>query len=124
MDYEGIPGSELTGAQKQDLLNLVEVYVSTLAPGHSAVRMAEVAQHINTTYFSWVGSSEDDAVFYYRIHSPVVLIEFDHQNPVGTPRPEGAEGPLRQHIHTALRTPNGNDYGKDLLRQHLIDHPH
>ena len=26
--------------------------------------------------------------------------------------------PTRQHIHTVVRTPNGNDYGKDLLRQH------
>jgi GNAT superfamily N-acetyltransferase len=30
----------------------------------------------------------------------------------------------RQHIHTIVRTPNGNDYGKDLLRQHLEQHPH
>ena len=30
------------------------------------------------------------------------------------------------HIHTVVRTPNGNDYGKDLLRQHLeqYKHPH
>jgi hypothetical protein len=26
--------------------------------------------------------------------------------------------PSRNHIHTIVRTPNGNDYGKDLLRQH------
>lgn len=26
--------------------------------------------------------------------------------------------PIRQHIHAVVRTPNGNDYGKDLLRQH------
>jgi hypothetical protein len=26
--------------------------------------------------------------------------------------------PSRDHIHTVVRTPNGNDYGKDLLRQH------
>jgi hypothetical protein len=24
----------------------------------------------------------------------------------------------REHIHVVVRTPNGNDYGKDLLRQH------
>jgi hypothetical protein len=23
-----------------------------------------------------------------------------------------------------VRTPNGNDYGKDLLRQHYLQHPH
>ena len=32
--------------------------------------------------------------------------------------------PSRQHIHTVVRTPNGNDYGMDLLRQHRqqVDH--
>jgi hypothetical protein len=26
--------------------------------------------------------------------------------------------PYHEHVHTVVRTPNGNDYGKDLLRQH------
>ena len=61
--------------------------------------------------------------FYYRIHSPVLLIEFDHQIPVALwdrkkPRP----GPVKTHIHTVVRTPNGNDYGKDLLKEHLEQH--
>jgi hypothetical protein len=30
----------------------------------------------------------------------------------------------REHIHVIVRTPNGNDYGQDLLRQHLLQHPH
>jgi hypothetical protein len=32
--------------------------------------------------------------------------------------------PTRDHIHTVVRTPNGNDYGKDLLRQHYARHDH
>jgi len=32
--------------------------------------------------------------------------------------------PNRQHIHCVVRTPNGNDYGKDILRQHYQAHPH
>jgi hypothetical protein len=31
---------------------------------------------------------------------------------------------VRQHIHAVIRTPNGNDYGADLLRQHHDAHPH
>jgi hypothetical protein len=27
-------------------------------------------------------------------------------------------------IHVIVRTPNGDDYGKDLLRQHLASRPH
>ena len=59
----------------------------------------------------------------YRIHSPVVLIEFDHQTPVALRHLEQGK-PTREHIHTVVRTPNGNDYGKDLLRQHYQQHPH
>lgn len=57
-----------------------------------------------------------DDVFYYRIHSPVIFIEFDHQGPVALPGPRNVA--IRDHIHSVVRTPNGNDYGKDLLRQH------
>jgi hypothetical protein len=34
--------------------------------------------------------------------------------------------PSRRHIHTVVRTPNGNDFGVDLLRQHHERHhgPH
>jgi hypothetical protein len=60
-------------------------------------------------------------VFYYRIQSPVILIEFDHQTPVAL---EGPRVPTRRHVHTIVRTPNGNDYGKDLLRQHYEQHRH
>ena len=32
------------------------------------------------------------------------------------------EEPARTHIHTIVRTPNGNDYGKDLLKQHYAQY--
>ena len=32
--------------------------------------------------------------------------------------------PTREHIHSVVRTPNGNDYGKDLLRQHYAERRH
>jgi hypothetical protein len=61
-----------------------------------------------------MGERTDDGVFYYRVHSPVVLIEFDHEAGVALANDE----PSRNHIHAVVRTPNGNDYGTDLLRQH------
>jgi hypothetical protein len=54
----------------------------------------------------------------------VILIEFDHQRPVGTRHLSDPSRPTRQHIHAVVRTPNGNDYGRDLLRQHYLQHPH
>ena len=31
---------------------------------------------------------------------------------------------MREHIHTVVRTPNGNDYGRDYLRQHYAQFAH
>jgi hypothetical protein len=53
----------------------------------------------------------------------VVLIEFDHQRPAVL-RHLYPNAPMRQHVHVVVRTPNGNDYGKDLLRQHYERHKH
>jgi hypothetical protein len=123
LDYIGIRAAELTPPQKAQLLALIETYVSHQRDGHARVKMEEVHRHADDTWFGWIGGTGPESVFYYRIQSPVVLIEFDHQGPIamrGLPR--GV--PTRQHIHTVIRTPNGNDYGKDLLRQHHARHPH
>jgi hypothetical protein len=91
--------------------------------GHAKIKLSEVRQLLDRTYFAWIGATDAQAVFYYRIHSPVVLIEFDHQTPAGL-RHLYPNAPYKEHIHVVIRTPNGNDYGKDLLRQHYEKHPH
>jgi hypothetical protein len=121
LPHAGIPGSELTPAQRALLTDVVAEYVGNMPEGHAKVRMAEVRSHLDDTYFCWIGEADADAVFYYRIHSPVILIEFDHQSPVALP---GERVPSRSHVHTVVRTPNGNDYGKDLLKQHYEKHAH
>ena len=116
LDYAGLRASELSSEQRELLLALVEEYVGNMSDGHAEVKMAEVEQHLDQTYFAWIGEFGPESTFYYRVHSPVILIEFDHQRPIflrHLPR-----RPTRQHIHSVIRTPNGNDYGKDLLRQH------
>jgi hypothetical protein len=123
LQYVGIPGALMSSEQRARLEHLIALYVGNMRDEHAAVRMEQVQAHLDDTYFAWIGGIEDDSVFYYRIFSPVILIEFDHQNPANLrhlypPRPN------RQHIHTVVRTPNGNDYGKDLLRQHYALHPH
>jgi hypothetical protein len=122
MPYVGLPGTQLTVGQRTMLLELVGEYVGNMTEGHAKVRMDEVRAHLDRTHFAWAGGASDDAVFYYRIHSPVILIEFDHQSPVALQGPRGV--PSRAHIHSVVRTPNGNDYGKDLLRQHYEKHKH
>ena len=119
LDYIGIKCNELDKRQKEQLLDLINVYVGNMAKGHAKVKLTEVKKHLDGTYFGWMGGTDKDSVFYYRIQSPVILIEFDHQRPVALNR---SSIPTRQHTHTVVRTPNGNDYGKDLLRQHYKLH--
>jgi len=122
VDYQGLPALEMTANQKMTLLNLASLYINNMKKGQAKIKMEEVKKYIDKTYFTWIGKTDENAVFYYRIHSPVVLIEYDHQAPVGVPG--SGSSPSKNHIHTIIRTPNGNDYGKDLLRQHLEQHPH
>lgn len=119
LDYAGLPAADLDASQKDLLRGVIESFVGTMDGEHSKIKMQEVEQHLDRTYFSWIGGTTDSSVYYYRVHSPVLLIEFDHQRRVA---PFRSAEPSRDHIHAVLRTPNGNDYGKDLLRQHMIDH--
>jgi hypothetical protein len=121
LPYAGIHASELSASQKALLTEVIAEYVGNMDEGHAKVRMAEVRAHLDDTYFGWIGEANPDSVFYYRIHSPVILIEFDHQTPIAL---KGPKEPGRLHVHTVVRTPNGNDYGKDLLRQHYEQHKH
>jgi hypothetical protein len=121
LDFAGVNGATMTAAQKQQLVKLIGLYVGNMDDGHAKVKMEEVRRHLDTTHFAWIGGATDKSAYYYRIQSPVVLIEFDHQLPVGVP---GPRVPVREHIHTVIRTPNGNDYGHDLLRQHYAQHKH
>jgi len=118
--YKGLKLSSIDKSQKTILEELIFEYVGNMKEGHSKIRMEEILAHIDETYFSWIGSTNGVGPFYYRIHSPVVMIEFDHQKPIFL---KGST-PSRKHVHTIVRTPNGNDYGKDLLKQHLEAHHH
>lgn len=112
--YEGVPASALDARQRDRLMSLVAAYVGYLPTGPLAARLAQIEGHLDSTWWSWIGGYADDDPFYYRIQSPVVMIEFDHHSGVWLANQE----PAKCHIHTVVRTPNGNDYGKDLLRQH------
>ena len=88
--------------------------------GHARVKVDEVRSHLSETDFAWTGETGPTSAFYYRILSPVVLIEYDLQaaGPIGKAIGNSDTIPTRNHVHSVPRTPNGNHYGKDLLRQH------
>lgn len=118
--YEGLKGSELSATQRRDLMDLVDKYLACLPEGPRAARIAEVEHHLAETHFCWIGGFSEASAFYYRVQSPVTFIEFDHHAGVFLTNAE----PAKFHVHTIVRTPNGNDYGFDLLRQHYQSAPH
>jgi hypothetical protein len=125
LDYAGLRAKELPDGARRKLRDLIQLYVGNLDDGHTRVKMNEVDRHIENTWFAWIGDSKPESAFYYRVQSPVILIEFDHQRPANLARfASDAKAPTQQHVHCVVRTPNGNDYGKDLLRQHYLAHPH
>jgi fructose-1,6-bisphosphatase/inositol monophosphatase family enzyme len=120
--YQGVAGEDMTDAQRRVLLGLTDIYVGWTASAHGRVRRTEIESHLDETWFSWYGGTGDDDPFYYRVHSPVILIEFDHHPGVAFDNLV----PSRHHVHTVVRTPNGGDYGADLLGRHHehYDHSH
>ena len=126
--YAGIPATELDADQRAALLALIGLWVGKMDDGHAAVKMEDVAAHLDDTHLAWIGETELASVFYDRIHSPDVLIEFDHQEPGHLGRDSdfygGETGPSRFHIHAIIRTPNGNDDGRYLLAEHDATSPH
>ena len=116
--YAGLPASGLSSQQRESLLRLVRTYAQRLPDGPATAFMAGVERHLDDTHVAWIGGSGDQDAFYYRVHSPVVLIEYDCHPGVFLDNDE----PEPFHVHTIVRTPNGGDYGRDLLRRHLARH--
>lgn len=116
--YEGIKGSELSSEQQRLLLDLVDVYINRSPDLHAEAKRRQVEDHLDETRFCWRGGHDDVAAFYYRVHSPVLWVEYDNHPGIFLDNEE----PERFHVHTIVREPNGNDYGKDLLAKHYAIH--
>lgn len=110
--FEGIRVTDMPAPARDIVLALVAEFLILLPAGPRAARMREVTDCLDETWFSWIGGHAPGDVFYYRVQSPVLLVELDHHCGVfldyDTPKPF--------HIHTVLRTPHGNDYGRAYVR--------
>ena len=111
--FEGVLVADMPEEARRRVLDVVARFVKLLPEGPRAARMREVDAHLDETWFSWIGGHAPGDVFYYRVQSPVVIAELDHHCGVfldyDTPKPF--------HVHTVLRTPHGNDYGRAWVRQ-------
>jgi hypothetical protein len=111
--FEGVRVAELPAVAQRAALEIAESFVRLLPAGPRAARLREIAAHLDETWFSWIGGTAAGDVFYYRLQSPVLIAELDHHCGVFL----DYDVPQPFHIHTVLRTPHGNDYGRNWVRQ-------
>jgi hypothetical protein len=107
-DYEGLLVSNLSKEQ----MHLLERLIAEFA--HNAEYEAASAQidaireaGWDKLWFSWRGPVDPGSKFYYRLHGPRILIEYNRQN--------------ANHDHMVVRDPS-NDYGEDWLGKHYEEH--
>ena len=112
--YEGVLVSSMPPEALAVLDEVVEDFIAYLPDGPRAARRREIQEHYGESWFSWIGGWEGQEAFYFRLQSPVVVMELDHHTGVFLSNDE----PAPFHMHTVLRTPNGNDYGRELVRQY------
>ena len=108
----GLPASEMTAAERDLLMRLVDVYTSAMANDVAADRIAKIRKAGSEKIaFAWAGASEPHKKHYYRVQGPSFLVEYDNtQNDAN-------------HIHSVWRDFDG-DFGRDLLREHVKSSPH
>ncbi|KAJ5991978.1 hypothetical protein N7451_007702 [Penicillium sp. IBT 35674x] len=108
----GIRVSEFSDSSKDILMQLIETFIDFIPNGSLNAKMGDIKAHLDDTWFMWMGNYTDEDPFHFRINSPVLICEFDHE--CGMYLSNSAPG--RFHVHSVVRTPNGNDYGRELLR--------
>lgn len=107
----GIAAAQLTPAQREKLVALIQLYLARWRPELAGETFAKItAAGLEQVTFGWAGKTDRSGARYYRIQGPTFLIEFDNfQNQAN-------------HIHTTVREFKG-DFGHDLLAEHYArDH--
>jgi len=110
--YEGILVTEMSIESQAIIDAIVTDSLRHLPFGAASRRYREFGEHIDETWFSWIGGHQPEDVLYYRIQSPVAIFELDQHSGVWL----NNRVPAQFHIHTVERTPNGNDYGRAFIR--------
>lgn len=106
---QGIAAGQLDDQQQRLLWLLVQEFVRNADFDAAEAQLALVQQSWADTHFAWQGPAPDPtARFYFRVHGPRILIEYDVQEPLSN---QGG------HVHAITRDPT-NDYGMDWLGLH------
>jgi Protein of unknown function (DUF3500) len=108
----GLAASAMTPKQRELLMAVIETYTSSMAADIASERLAALRKAgLEKISFAWAGETERGKKHYYRIQGPTFLIEYDNTQNNGN------------HIHSVWRDFT-NDFGRDLLREHLASVAH
>jgi hypothetical protein len=104
--YEGIAVSGLSGAQQSGVMQIMQLYASTMRDEIATAVMRRLREAgSDTLHFAWAGSLEPGRPHYFRIHGPTALIEYDNTQ-------DGAN-----HVHSVWIDPQ-DVFGSDMLQKH------
>jgi hypothetical protein len=108
---QGLAFTEMNAAQKKLLGRIIEEYVGRLRGDLAVADLSKIdAAGRSKIRFAWAGSTQRGQRHYYRVHGPTFLLEYDNtQNDAN-------------HVHAVWRDFD-NDFGRDLLKEHL-EHSH
>ncbi len=106
----GLPSAQMNANQYDALRALVEVYARNLPDDLARRRMEQLDQAARNVHFAWAGGTKPGEPHYYRVQTPLFLIELDNTQDKAN------------HIHSVWRDLM-RDFGGDSLRAHYeADH--
>ncbi len=109
LDPVGVSTSDMTDAQKEQLVALISEYANRHRSYVANVYMKKVNADMANIHFGWSGGLEKGQAYYYRVQGTDFLIEACNiQNDAN-------------HMHTVWRNAAG-DFGRDALAEHMKDH--
>ena len=81
---------------QQELLSIIHHWVGLQPTENTTLRMQEIKQDIDETYFAWHGKTDGNSAIYFRIQGQRLILEFST---------EGSVGSDVGHYHSVYRNP-------------------
>jgi hypothetical protein len=109
---KGLAAADMSTDQRDMLNTLLLRYVNRLPDGVAADESAKfTGSRLDDVHLLWAGGLEPGQPHYYRLHSAVLLAEYDNS------------ARNANHVHTVWRDPRG-DFADDVLAIHRAAHDH
>lgn len=109
LEDKGILYGDLNKAQQENLMELVKEYLFNSREELAQEELERVKGELDQVKFAWSGGFEFGEGHYYRVQGKTFLLEYVNIQNGG------------KHPHAAWRN-FGEDFGVDLMREHLAQH--